>query len=265
MSYEPDDMVMIGKHSISRADVHRRIASLGWTMDQVLAMEEADVAQVFTQKTRAPGGGVVQPPPIQRPQAAAPVAPGGKIDINAIGEDPEIMGDPATAAAAAARAADTIGPPSLVTPAGSMPPSPHHRRPIDPTRPQLQPAAGSAQPQLAQPPAAPVAKPAPRQDPGRLKTVLQAASALAKNQATHDLARSMLKEHGLQIAFTTLYPKEADILFDEVDYVAPAGIAPGAVILAIETHPNVIYLITNLGTLAISGQGVSLEKHKEAP
>jgi hypothetical protein len=92
--------------------------------------------------------------------------------------------------------------------------------------------------------------------------MLEAAYALAQNEATHSTAKTLIQANGLERPFQQLHTDLSSKLFGRLD-TTPDSKCRGGVVLDIEleVESGYVHIVTTSGTITITGQQLA---HKGA-
>jgi hypothetical protein len=246
MAYDPEEMIPFRGKLITQEAIFHKVKGLGWNTRMFGTLSPERMVQVLEQRMTPAQAGVT-------PEAVAAAPPAsGPIDLDAVGEDPSIMG--------ASGPAPIEQPASGIVAETAPPPSPNHLRPVDPTRTRLTPI----QPQAAVPAAVPVpaAKPIvirpPKVSADKLMPMLDAGFQLAQTDAMASTAKTLISANNLIRPFQVMYPELAKKVFGRID-MTPDEKCRGGVVLEVEidTDAGYAHIITSAGTITLTGVGIS--------
>lgn len=233
-AYNPDDFIMYAGKGIHRNVAFTKVAPLGWTREQVASFTEEDLAVVLKGRL---GPGAALPSHVDlAPQVEKKPITNKELQEK-LDSDFTDVGDEGIKKI--------------------IPPPTSRLNPVDPTKtPGAVPTSPAIMPQLQQVGPVTPLNLEPRGDAGKLKSILDAAAALAG--VNPDLAKQLLTEHNLQKVFITVYPAVSKIFDAAYIKSLPAGLE-GSVILAVEAYPTITHIITSQGTMTVLGRILTKE------
>jgi hypothetical protein len=263
MAFDHDELIPYKGNMIAKGVIWHKVKSLGWTAALFGQLNDTEIVTVLNEKKT----------PTQMNKSVS-FDPKKAINLDSEeGSVPEIMG----AGGAVPRPHEENGPIPLGSPisesgvtVAAVAPSTlaagKHLRPVDPTRPATSAPAvapGAPAPTIAAPqrPVNITVKP-PRTDHKKLQSMLEAAYALAQNEATYSTAKTLIQANGLERPFQQLHTELSSKLFGRLD-TTPDSKCRGGVVLDIEVEADsgYVHIVTTSGTITITGQQLA---HKGA-
>lgn len=262
MSFDADELIPFKGNMVAKGVIFHKVKSLGWSGRLFATLTDEEIAHVMEHR---------KSPQQMGKNAAATFDPKGIIDVNSEeGSIPEIMGAKPGVPGTPGR--DETGPIPVGTPAGesgvvatAIAPSTlaagKHLRPVDPTRPQRPETQAAPAPLPSSVPqrAVTITVKPPRTDHQKLHSMLEAAFALAQNEATYSTAKTLITTNGLERPFQSLHTDLYKKIFGKLD-LTPDSKCRGGIVLDIEmeVENGYIHIITNAGTITITGQQLAL-------